>query len=565
MFNVDNFTNDMSKRSVPQSASLFGGNGKRAILYVFTPSMIPQQILRPYKYDFNGNLIDEIVSARDKLAQSVAPNGLGMTSANVNGAILPNPNGIPLDMGTLSSQWTFVLIIDTVPPAYNDRTVLHSPTRRIIATGFCSDEPINKYTNTINPNAVLMFTKSNMTYVTPSYGEAGHASKIRNASDLDVVSELNAMIAPTTPLYVGTPQDIRGAVSAGVNGETFGTYGDLCLNNIKQDQNAKLISGQLKTPKAQLGDITRAIDHAINFAMNTQECVQNPLMPSSLEDPADLAKDTFNTNVRGSVEMLPRNSIDTSKPMSMGNLTYIFPDLEVVPCEIPVASAWDTTTQDAMTARNSMSSMLSASLSALVPSCGLSDIMFRYASYTHAGPSAFDFNQGTWEILKFNTLVECSPRVQQANVEMFEHYFETQLVPILKLIRGDFDLMAYIDVCGYILIDLNYKADFGQQLGSGFYETSSRLGGFINPMVMDLDTINHNSIQLDALVTGTIGKKIGFAGMSRPLFESEPEEFYGLNGGNGIMHQPVAYDTPNTHSHQPAAPSMPRGDYSNLL
>jgi hypothetical protein len=265
----------------------------------------------------------------------------------------------------------------------------------------------------------------------------------------------------------------------------------------------------------------------------------------------------FNENVIGSHSLLPKNSIDTSRPISMDNLMYLFPDLEIVPFEIPMTSPWDATPQDEMTARNSMSSMLSASLSNLVPSCGLAHIFFRYASYMQNGPNTFIQNgEGVWEIINFGTLVECDQRRQEGCVRMFQEYFLMELVPILKLVRGDFDLMAYVDASGYILIDLNYKDDFHRQLGEGFYETSSRLGGFINPMLTDLNTLNHNATQLEALVTNTIGRKMGIAGSQYPLFESQPEPV--MTGSvNGII-------TPQTA--QPSlAPLSSSFDYSSLI
>lgn len=568
MFNVDAFNNDMQKRSVPGSAAQFAGgvgSGKRATLYVFTPSMIPQQILRPYKYDFNENLIDEIVSARETMQQSTAPNGLGLRSANINGAILPNPVGIPLDTATLSNQWTFVLIIDATPPSFDARRVIQSPTSRIIATGFCSDEPVNIMTGTPNPHATLMFTKSNMTYVTPTIGARGMSADLRNGHDTDVVSELNAMMTPSTDLYLGTPQDVRSVSSTGPDGEVYGSYGELCLNNTKEGQAAHLLNGQLKTPKIQLGQLVGALDSSITFAEARDTGFSSPLTPgkygASVEEIAEAA---FNENVMGSNEMLPMNGLDTSHPMQMGNLMYIFPDLEIVPFQIPMTSPWDTTPQDAMTVRNSMSSMLSASLSNLVPSCGLAHIFFRYASYNQTGPMTFMSNgKGMWEIINYGTLVECDPRQQESCITLFQEYFWMELVPILKLVHGDFDLMAYVDASGYILIDLNYKDDFNSEIGTGFYETSSRLGGFTNPMLADFGTLNHNATQLQSLVTNAIGRKIGIAGAQKPLFESNPT----MDGSNGYkMNAFVGNNTmPAANPYKLPPQTQPERDYSNLI
>ena len=199
----------------------------------------------------------------------------------------------------------------------------------------------------------------------------------------------------------------------------------------------------------------------------------------------------------------------------------MFPNIDIVPFEIPIASAWDATPQDTMTARNSMSSMLSASLSNLVPSCGLANIMFRYSSYAQAGPGMINHGQGVWKIENYGMLVESPPYKQESAITMFKNYFEMELAPILKVVRGDFDLLAYVDVMGYILIDLVFKDDYlTMNQHEGFYETSSRLGGFMNPMVADLGILHHNAIQLDTLVADTINKKLGPEAYFKPIIET---------------------------------------------
>lgn len=523
MFNAESFQHDMQQRSVPGSVSHFAADtGKRATLYLFTPSIIPNQVLRPYQYNFNGNLVDQIISAKEKMTCAVAPNGLGISSDLVNTAILPSTGGVPLNTTSLQTQWTFVLVADTSPTAAVRRSAL-SPTTRVIATGFCSEEPVNIHTNTPNPRAVLMFTKTNTTYVTPQAGQFGVNMQITNASDLDVVSELNGQIA-NQDLFLATPQDIRSTVftgGVGTDGQIVGAYGELCLNNVKQGDSGKLISGDLKTPKIQLGNIMQALDRSVDYVSSISDGISNGIGPSVMPDNVDMARAMFDQNVAGSRQLLPRSGLDTSKPISMHDLIYIFPNLDIVPFEIPMASAWDATPQDSMTARNSMSSMLSASLSNLVPACGLANIMFRYSSYAQTGPLTFNSNMGVWKIENYGMLVETPPQKQENAIKMFQNYFEMELVPILKCVRGDFDLLAYVDVMGYILIDLVFKDDYlTMNQHEGFYETSSRLGGFMNPMVADYNVLHHNAIQLDTLVADTITKKLGPEQYFKPIIQT---------------------------------------------
>lgn len=523
MFNVNTFQNDMQQRSVPGSVAQFAVEpGKRAILYLFTPTIMPGQMLRPYQYNFNDNLVDQIITAKEKMSCAVAPNGLGISSDLVNTAILPSANGIAINTSALQTQWSFVLITDTAPDPVMRRSAL-SPTTRVISTGYCSDEPINLATKTPNPAAVLMFTKTNTTYVSPQADQFGIKNKITNASDLDVVSEINGAMA-NQDLFLATPQDIRSTVfngCPGPDGHTIGAYGELCLNNVKQGESGKLISGEYKTPKIQLGAIMQALDRSIDYVSALNDGVSSNIGPSMCPNIEDMARQTFDQNVAGSRQSLPRSGLDTSKPISMQNLLYLFPNIDIIPCEVPMASAWDATPQDAITARNSMSSMLSASLSNLVPACGLSNIMFQYSSYATIGPAAVTTSTGVWHINGYGMLVNTTPRAEEQAIVTFKNYFEMELVPILKCVRGDFDLLAYIDMMGYVLIDLVFRDDFlTMKQHEGFYETSNRLGGFLNPMVADIGILNHNAVQLDTLVTDTITKKLSPGMGFHPIIET---------------------------------------------
>lgn len=568
MFNTQAFLNDVHNQSIPGVAAKFtpGSTNKRALLYVFTPSLIPMQMLRSYRYNFTENLVDELLSrSDDSLQQTVAPNRLGLNSAAVNSAIMPSANGVMLNTSSWSSQWTFVLIIDTQPTQSGDRIALASPMTRIIATGFCTEEPVNPATKTINPNAVLMFTKTNTTYVTPSYGATGIITDVSNASDTDIVSELNGQMANGTDLYMGSPQDIRSMVTADPTGGMVGAYGSLCLSNVKAGDSNRMVDRRMSTPKIQLGNIMQAIDSSVSFASASNSGLNSPLSPTQFwSDPVALAKSSFDQNVAGSNTLQPNSGIDTSMPMTMGQLTYLFGQIDVVPIKLPAASPWDSTSQDAMTARNSMSSLVSASLSNLVPSCGLANIFFTYQSFTKIGPSMIDPNHGCWKIEDYGMLVQTTREKERAAIELLEKYFEMELVPVLKLVRGDFRIMCYCDCCGYILVDLCYTADQNMNFQEAFYETTSRLGGFINPMIADLETLNHNATQLDQMVSRIISDKLGPGEYARPI----------ISGDDGTIPNPQPILQPNL---QPAAPTPPpmvpmseaapsqRPDYSSII
>ncbi len=523
MFNYDTFSSDMSHKSVPGTAAHFvASSSKHATLYVFSPSIIPGQVLRSYVYDFSPNLPDQLLASQQRNVNRVSGLGISKYSPEVNSSILPSINGVALDTTALSTQWTFVLQIDTTPP-HGNRIAVASPRTRIIATGFCTEEPINPMTNTINPRAVLMFTKSSTSQVANKLTQNGVSVTVSNSSDLDNVSELNNMITYNNDLYMGTPRDIRTAISHADGAERVGAYGTLCLGNMKLDEGARMIPGQLKTPKVQLNDILQSVESAVDYTTAvTDSIISDTFASTKFDDPLTTAKTVFDESVLGSQHSLPMNSIDTSKPMSLDQLGFIFgSDLEVVPFRVPLTNSWETTSQHDMSKRNQMSAMISASLSNLVPACGLANITFRYMSYTFNGPMIMDENTGCWEIMGYGTLVECNEITLNNAINSFKHYFEVELVPIIKLVNGAFNVLVHIDSTGYILVDLVYRDEYELKPNEGFYETSSRIGGYVNPLVGTLDTINNNATQLDQLVTDLLCTQLGSERFFKPIIGSD--------------------------------------------
>jgi hypothetical protein len=104
----------------------------------------------------------------------------------------------------------------------------------------------------------------------------------------------------------------------------------------------------------------------------------------------------------------------------------------------------------------------------------------------------------------------------------FEQQIRDCLFPTLKLMGGEFDLMAYVNTTGEILVDLHFRdSPRDIAIGDGFYETNARLGGIINPLIGTANHINTNALQLQGLLDNLISAKgqfdpieINTAGMS---------------------------------------------------
>lgn len=524
MFNYDLFSQEIGKQQV--STSELNIDGRSAKLYVFTPTYLPEQVLRSYKYNFNPQLIEDILESGEQMSRAVAPNEKGITSPAINSAIIPSTDGLLLDTNFYNNLWTFVLVVDMDPIQYGLRTANQGPNTRFIASGYCiHDEPINPATGTINPNSVLHFTKSNTTRITHAIGPTGIGSNIANVNDMDIVTATTSQLYPNgSDMCINTPGDITHAASTydrSGNAEIIVSYGALSLSNITKNDTARQIPGLLKTPKMQLGNILRSLDSGVEYSKLHEDgdrvTTDIPGYSNVLQDPYDMAKETFQRQATGSGMHAPvRAGIDTTRPMLMQQLVSIFPSLEIIPFHVPTQGSWDVSPQTAMSPRNMMSSMLASSLTNLAPSCGLGHIAFRYCSYTKPSLYSNDY-EGVWQIYDYRTLVPCDSNKQGKCITQFQMYVESELFPMIRCLRGEFDLFAHVNINGEVLIDLNYVDDGASVPGSGFYTTSARLGGLINPMIAPSELVNHNAIQLTNLADTLLTNKLSINMFDRPI------------------------------------------------
>ena len=545
LFNFDSLHKEVNALHSPFMNQIDLGKAQ-AKLYLFTPKVIPTQILRPFNYNFSDELVNDI-TGYESYARAVAPAGGGLSKSSINLAILPDAKGMPLNMSNFSNQWSFVLIIDEENKFAGIKHAMTGPQTRIIATGYVhGDEPLSRlYMNqsnpSLNPNALLVFTHTSILHKKNTMGSAGPGSFTSLAHDTDLVSESNSFVAEKE-VYVMTPHDLRTATNNtfGDNGEkeTVGVYGSLSLSNPKQGEPCRKIQGALKSPKHHLADIMTGADAATAACQG--DYINSTIVGGVAPEQGEMFRQRFQQSVSGSHGLLPKHGLNTDLPISLYELERLYPTLMVQPFEIPNQSTWGVTPQTMMAKKTVMSSMVSAALSSLIPGSGLSHLSFRYSSWIK--PDAFSTQQpGVWEVKGFGTLIEGNDRMQMQALTTFKQIVETQLFPTLLAFGGEFDLMAYVNITGETLIDLNYMDETSSQLGEGFYETTNRLGGITNPNTGNLDILNHNTYQLERLVN-TLG--LNQFGPSSPmdrtnyndssLFDPIPQQQPTIpdNGGN---------------------------------
>lgn len=472
---------------------------KEARLYIFTPKVMPTQILRPQKYEFSENLADEIRNTPAIGMHTVFNN------RQTGPAIMPTATGTPLDLYVINQAYSFVLIIDINPNARYGGVLSALSTTRTIMLGYVlGEEPYNHATGTINPNAILRFTHSTTVRKTNEIGAAGIANKLTISNDIDYINELTGQQAPQE-LFLATPGDLVSPY-IGEDGLTL-DVSDLSVSKSKLNNSAFRVDYRLRSPVSHLHCLADGLNSSVNHS-NASEVTSEALSGNEI-DPYHNAKGHFKYNIPNNNPLaVAGTGLEGHEMISIGALDQMMDDaLHVHTYSVPGASQWDIYDQSESTVKNVMSSFASMTISSIVTTCGLAHIVFRYASWVRGDSSSYA--QGNWEIMGCSTMMELPSEAAQIDMlNKFKGLLEKQLFPTLKQVSGDFDIMAYVNAGGEVLVDLNFL-DLNPSLQNvGFYETNTRLGGMLNPLLMDQSTLAHNAFHINTLANKFIDKAI---------------------------------------------------------
>lgn len=479
-----------------------------ARLYIFTPRQLPTQVLRSHRYNFTPDFVDGLSSGEGAI--KLLPSRF--ITSNGSPAIHPDGTGMLLDATTINSMYSFVLIVDrTTTSGFSNMASMGGTRQILIGYIASSEEPYNRRTNTINPNAVLNFTHSTFVRVSNNIGSTGLNRQIYLGSDVDYINEITAQQLPDTT-YLLTPQDLINpnvGSDVGMIDASGMSISNARVSSDGQAPNSLSVDAKLKSPIHHMSVLADALESSVEQVKNSNEVMSGIDIGGQWGDP-DNAKSYFKANAPGSRMLTPVTGIEPSRPITIGNLDMMFKGgLLVHPYEIPANSQWDVYPQEYVTTKNVMSSFASMTLAALTPACGLAHIVFRYASWVNGNVVETDTNRG-WQIIGCSTIVDVpDPGSQLRMLNKFKSYMEGQLFPTLKQVSGDFDIMAYVNVGGEVLVDLNFLDMNSSFNNVGFYETNTRLGGMLNPMVADQVILSNNSAAINYLADSFITKDLG--------------------------------------------------------
>lgn len=495
-----------------------------ANLFIFSPRTHNQQFKRTYMYNFNA---DFCMNAMDVLKSTAVVNGLDINQAafmhgdnSANFAILPNAQGVPVNLNVFSELWTFLLIIDivrgtkipTLDPMY---AISHqSPSdSRYIYFGYCSDEPINPNTNfgttpTINTKSLLFITHYSYIATNQMIDSYRSQTVVNTLADSDIIppESVRMMHSANGPAieYYNKPDKLLSSISFNDNlafGDGGGTYtvDGSGVSHISYFHKPISTPTSLNSPRHHVRDIVKTLSDG--YALTVDEAVADTSIMQQYD------RSYFLKSVQDTLQSQHQSFADAAAPLTptgyytLDQIMYMYPNLKINDCRVPANSQWDVVSQEAPTIVNIYSSLISNALPPLLSAQAISQIAFRYSSIDRGNSFALLEKQDAMELMDIATFVPIPPESIQVKFQTLMRYLKQTLFPIILAAGGDFDLMVFTSVSGTNIVSLNFYDYPTLSSPNAFYESYNSLGGIMSPIVGTANEFNHNALNIANLVT----------------------------------------------------------------
>lgn len=482
--------------------------GDQVILVIITPRILTPRVTHPYIFQVTDELVGQLQANRGHTSQLFAP-GVMQANSAIASAIQPDAQGtgVAFDTTQLSNSWTFVLLVDTLVP---------SGVKRFILTGFFIDEPINRTTmhmnggeGTLNPRAKMLVTNSYTVNHTPSLGPSPHH------------------IPHQTPQWVVTSNmdHTPGGVHRAAASSLYMTDPTACAQflptrqndhgNVLNYQNVALTSHVNRTRATPVAFRTpaqhlRTVGNALDNATGTFEAAGDAQHRLSFFDPFTSPGEQgdhqrFTTNLQSNLLSINQNiggiPFSITAPFELDLLRRTYPNLQVMPLEVPHQTIQDERPQTLSCRENVYSFLTAQVVHATALSCNIGEIAFRYTSWTPEGKVG-----GSWEILHMAPVCRMESDAVMAQVNRFFSILAVDLWPmILNSQNGHFRVGCRHDSHGESFYDLVFY-DFEDR--GGLYYVNNAYGGVFLPVVGGLNilTNNMNGLQtMEQAITDSMG------------------------------------------------------------
>ena len=487
--------NDANKLYAP--GMNFVPDGSQAILYLFSPQYMPEQVIHTYQYQLNEDFLKNVLAPGGTMEQNVA----NCKDKSIKQAIMPAAGGLVVETQNFNSMWSFVLIIDAITPT---RTI------RQLAIGYVYDQPISDL-GTINQNATLVFTRTAVKHIRNKvgYNAPGDRMCVFSTENLDYTNRAAGMFY-NDQAFIGAPKDLMTHKLTEQNGGYApADYSDLSLNaDTAMPKDTRILQVDDNSPMAMLSDIAGAIDKC-SQGVNTNDTVISRLMQQGDDPgltPVEQMLSKATDQMPGAIGLQVTTGLDTSVPMTLGMLQLKYENLRVYPHRVRVGSAygWDRLSQvqmgstglvATMSPKLQMSFMVGAAIQAICNSLSIADMSFHYHVLARDTMFGGASRQEYFKFLEFQTFVPRSPDALTMISGYATNFLKSHIFEVIDTVSEEYMVNVVAHMNGDILVDLRL-AEFPDPGDGTWYQTSARLGGIMNPAIGTVDIIASNGNSL---------------------------------------------------------------------
>lgn len=489
------------------NVGFFQAQRPKATLYLFSRRFMPDQMRRPFLYNFNGEFRNELqvnLARAVNQNQPIAP--MAAMLPNVNSArtsILPSATGQPVNLTSFSDAWTFILILDN-DFAKSPLGIASTVPNRLLYSGWIVDEPVTP-TNmsagyTPNPSAMFNTTHHVTLAAHNSYSQFGSKNYVDAVGDFDYVNGLTAMNTTMDgqSLVNAMPSNILNSLV--IDPDDYHGVFNFHMPSIAENSQASVeLPTEMNSPTHHLQTLVTGFTDAVKLS-NAE--MQDQLGQIDLFGGPDVFVSNLATVMRAPVNST-QNDLDPKVPFFFSQLIQKFGnELDIVVLNIPWESQVGLSSPMAPTKRNVLTSVITGALPGLMTQFGICEIAFRYNSYQPVvgGLGSTNGDRGVWQILNVGTLYPVGQDTLAQSVERLQMYLKLTVFPILLAHGGHFDLTVHCSTSGVCLVDLQLK---DEMIEPGLVESNNLLGGLNSPLISPLNYADQNARQLMNVVQDT--------------------------------------------------------------
>jgi len=484
-------------------------NGRRATLYLYKPRTLHQQNIRSLTYAFTDDFAERTarVINDDKNTSGINAKltNLVTNSDSISSIVKPTTTGSALiNLNHMSHLWSFLFIVDNETPMNTfDSTDMNSGpsaklsmlyNNRVYYCGFVLDDPGFPERNIYNDNARLMITHKTVVGQAASFGPSGQNAMIDVQASNDYVPGVLGSIT-STELSSNKPESIFKTVTLESDGDDNLTAMSLFNSNERVDKNKQVcfhVPDALTVPSSNVGTIVKAISRGVDFVrgesfagtLSHDRMAARNIGPGYGEMLQEHLHQTLAIpDTSGYIGLKPESVI------TFGILKeHYHPQVDVY--DIGATGLFSVLDQRQNNARNMLSSFIATVGTSIMTSFGLAQLSFTYDSSIPFGEGVhFHITTGMVPYSDHEKLERCRAVIKR---------FEREIFSICLKNRGDFHLVANLNVGNFSRVILNFYCD-DERIDTP-YEVPTIAGGMLSNQTAPLAVVSHNGASMGAFI-----------------------------------------------------------------